>query len=112
LDSKLPPEARWQKDAPTVHIHDPIQGQVKSSQVFNPHNSKSSQCKASEKNVSAYWALWCCSSSFSASGWADIHIISLSFLSLMMAAFSPPTPKIESWSYDSSVARGFGFELV
>jgi hypothetical protein len=34
--------------------------------------------------VFACWALWCCSSSFSASGWADIHIISLSFLSLIL----------------------------
>jgi hypothetical protein len=31
-----------------------------SSQVFNLHNSKSSQCCASKNCVCACWALWCC----------------------------------------------------
>jgi hypothetical protein len=33
----------------------------KSSQVSNPHNLKSSQCRASENRVCACRALWCCS---------------------------------------------------
>jgi hypothetical protein len=36
---------------------------VKSGQLLNPHNSKSSQCSASKNCVCACWALWCCSSS-------------------------------------------------
>ena len=54
-------------------------GGVKSSQVSNPHKSKSSQSSSSKKITCACGVLWCCSSGFSASGWADIRIIPLSF---------------------------------
>ena len=53
--------------------------QVKSSQVSNPHKSKSSQSSSSKNFTCACGVLWCCSSGFSASGWADIRIIPLSF---------------------------------
>jgi hypothetical protein len=61
---------------------------IKSSQVFDPHNSKSSQRMQAKNCVCACRALWCCSSGFSASGWAGIRIIPLSFLSLIVAADS------------------------
>ena len=54
-------------------------GRVKSSQVSNPHKSKSSQSSSSKNFKCACGVLWCCSSGFSASGWADIRIIPLSF---------------------------------
>ena len=44
----------------------------KSSQVSNPHKSKSSQSSSSKNFTCACGVLWCCSSGFSASGWADI----------------------------------------
>ncbi len=52
---------------------------VKSSQVSNPHKSKSSQSSSSKNFTCACGVLWCCSSVFSASGWADLRIIPLSF---------------------------------
>ena len=55
-----------------------LQYQVKSSQVSNPHKSKSSQSSSSKNFKCACGVLWCCSSGFSASGWADIRIIPLS----------------------------------
>jgi hypothetical protein len=60
---------------------------AKSSQVvLNPHNSKSSQCRASINRVCACQALRCCSSGFSTSGWVDVYINTPSFLSLYIAA--------------------------
>jgi hypothetical protein len=55
--------------------------------ILNPHNSKSSQrMQARTVCVRAGRCGAACFSGFPASGWADIHIIHLSFLSLVVAA--------------------------
>jgi hypothetical protein len=44
---------------------------AKSSQVLDPHNSKSTQCSASKSCVCVCWAFRFYSSDFSTSGWAE-----------------------------------------
>ena len=59
---------------------------VKSSQVLNPHKSKSSQSSTGKSSVcmTGFVLLLL---RFSAFGWADVRIMPLSFLSLIVAAF-------------------------
>ena len=59
--------------------------QVKSSQVQNPHKSKSSQRSTGKSSVlmTGFVVLLL---RFSAFGWADVRIIPLSFLSVIVAA--------------------------
>jgi hypothetical protein len=56
--------AHPESEKPEEHHHNAAQ--VKSSQVFNSHNSKSSQRMQGKNCVCACWALLCCSFGFSA----------------------------------------------
>jgi hypothetical protein len=60
--------------------------QVKSSFKFLIPIIQRAASACKQNCVCAYWALWCCSSGFLASGWADMRIIPLSFLSLIVDA--------------------------